>query len=412
MEKQPLHDIISPSGSTRRAPAPEKMNRPPQQRPPRKSAPVKRRSSHLGIWITIIVILAAIAFAFSFLFSGATVSVTPKHQSIFVDGTFAAGAEALQFNVMTVEEILSEEVKATEEEYVEERATGTIIVYNNYNTSNHSWVKNTRFETPEGLIFRVRKSVVIPAMKTVGGKKVPGSIEITVTADEPGDRYNIGLTDFTIPGLKGGAKYESFYARSKTAMTGGFVGDRLVVSDEVVSETRTTLQEELRQKLLTLAGSQKPEGFHLFEGGISFQFESLPNRDGEKKVGIEEKGTLYAILFNEEDFAAYLAKNTMAEYDENLVQIRNSEDLDITFAEGDGNLWEQDEIAFSVNGTAEFEWLFNMDDLRIDLLGQSKDSIGAVLAGYPGIQEAEATIRPFWHSTFPGQTDKIKIEKK
>lgn len=411
MDKPPLHDIISPSSSPRRAPTTAGIKRP--QPPKRKfTPPSSGRSSHLGVWITVIVLLAVVAFAFSFLFSGATVTVTPKQQDVFIDGVFAASESTLKFNIMKIEETLSDTVKATETEDAEERAQGTIIVYNNYNTSSHGWVKNTRFETPEGLIYKVRKSVVIPGMRTVNGKKVPGSIEIIVTADEPGEKYNIGLTDFTIPGLKGGAKYESFYARSKTPMTGGFVGERLVVSDSVLLETRDTLQEDLRQKLLILAASQRPEGFLLFESGISFMFESIPNVDSKNQVAIEEKGTLYAILFDEEEFAGYLAKSTMADYDENIVKIINTDDLEVVFDDGDGNLWESDEITFSVNGTATFEWFFDIDDLRIDLLGESKDTISSVLRGYPGILEAEATIRPFWHGTFPTKSEKIKIEKK
>ena len=206
MEKQPLHDIISPSGTPRRNPTSAGIRRPqPQTRRVEKR---RKNSSNLSIWISIIVLLVILALAFSFLFSGATVTVTPKQQDVFIDGVFSTGDDLLKFNVMKVEETLSDTVKATEKEYVEERASGTIVVYNNYNSAQHNWIKNTRFETPEGLIFKVRKSMTIPGRETVDGKVVPGSVEITVTADEPGVEYNIGLTDFVIPVFKGKMQYE------------------------------------------------------------------------------------------------------------------------------------------------------------------------------------------------------------
>ncbi len=411
MDKQPLHDIISPSNSPKRNPASTGVRRPQSPQTRRNAVPRKRKSS-FGILLILIILLSMVAFAFSFLFSGATVVVTPRQESVFIDGTFIAGEGTLPFTIMKIEEALSDTVKATEKEYVEKRASGRVVVYNNYNTTSHSWIKNTRFETPDGLVYRVRKSVVIPGMKTVNGKKIPGSIEIAVTADEPGEKYNIGLTDFTIPGLKGGAKYESFYARSMTAMTGGFVGTKLIVSDQVLTETRSTLQTTLKEKLRSLAEAQKPEQFLMFGTGVAEEFESSPTVDQKNFVTIEERGTLYAVLFDEEAFAGYLANSTMAEYDENAVRINNLGELDVLFNQEHGDLWKTDEITFSVNGTANFEWLYDSNDLKIDLLGQSKDAIYSILSSYPGIQEAEATIRPFWHITFPSKSEKIKIEKK
>ena len=34
------------------------------------------------------------------------------------------------------------------------------------------------------------------------GKNIPGSVDVKVYANEPGEKYNIGLSDFTIPVLK------------------------------------------------------------------------------------------------------------------------------------------------------------------------------------------------------------------
>lgn len=413
MDKQPLQDIISPTGSNRRAtPQNNGMDRPQSPPKPPRRQNNKREGSRYGLFIGIVILLAVLAFVFSFLFSGATVTVTPKQQNVFIDGDFSASkSEGLVYSVMELNRTLSKTVKATETEQAEERAEGQIIVYNNYNTSSHGWVKNTRFETPEGLIYKVRKSVVIPGMETIDGKKVPGSIEITVTADQPGEEYNIGLTDFTIPGLKGGAKYDSFYARSKTPMTGGFIGERLVVSDEDMINTRVKLKSDLQKELLALSSSQKPEGFILLENGIFFEFESLPNVDREKEVSIEERGILYGILFDSEELANYLAESTLADYDGSSVRIINSDELAVSFEEVDERLWEEEEISFSVNGTAEIVWNFDQNDLRFDLLGEPKNTISTVLQGYPGIQSAEAVIRPFWHRTFPSKSNKIKIQE-
>ena len=98
------------------------------------------------------------------------------------------------------------------------------MIYNKYSAEAQIFVKDTRFETPEGKIYRIDRAVTVPGMKNSGGQTVAGSVEATVYADKSGSEYNIGFSDFTIPGLKGGLKYEKFYARSKTPMTGGMKG--------------------------------------------------------------------------------------------------------------------------------------------------------------------------------------------
>ena len=80
---------------------------------------------------------------------------------------------------------------------IERRASGKIIVFNNYSTNSQRLIARTRFETLEGKIYRIRDAVVVPGISDKDGRKTPGSIEVTVFADEPGEEYNIGYTDFT-----------------------------------------------------------------------------------------------------------------------------------------------------------------------------------------------------------------------
>src|SRR3989344_6529655 len=184
-----------------------------------------------GKWPLVVgigVAVAVLGIGLSVFFSGATVFATPRQEAVTVNGTFTAVKESkpgeLQYETMTLSKETSLSVSATGEKHVERKASGNIVIYNNYNSESQRLIKNTRFETPEGLIYRVDKSVTVPGRKSEGGVAAPGSMEITVYADQPGSSYNIGLTDFTIPGLKGDPRYEKFYARSKTPMTGGVSG--------------------------------------------------------------------------------------------------------------------------------------------------------------------------------------------
>ena len=154
-------------------------------------------------------------------------TITPKQNKTLVDAQFVAALDAgvgeLTYEIMTIEKTDSKKIVAAGREEIEEKASGKIVIFNDFNTSSQRLIKNTRFETPEGLIYRINRSIVVPGQKTEDGEKVPGSIEVTVYADEAGDKFNISLTDFTVPGFKGSPRFEKFYARSKTPMAGGFI---------------------------------------------------------------------------------------------------------------------------------------------------------------------------------------------
>ena len=137
-----------------------------------------------------------------------------------------------------------------------------MIIYNNFTSQNQKLIKNTRLETPEGLIFRIGESISIPGKKTENGKNIPGQIEIAVYADSAGDEYNIGLTDFTLPGFKNDpARYKSFYARSKTKMEGGFSGVIKTISKVELESMKDVLEENLKKSLASQFELEKKNDF-------------------------------------------------------------------------------------------------------------------------------------------------------
>lgn len=101
------------------------------------------------------------------------------------------------------------------------KAGGRIRIYNDFSRDSQPLVATTRFETSDGKIYRLTEGVTVPGVTEKDGKRERGMVEATVTADKAGSEYNIAPTRFTIPGLKGGPKYEKFSAESSQAFTGG-----------------------------------------------------------------------------------------------------------------------------------------------------------------------------------------------
>ncbi len=385
----------------------------PYEESPRSSF-FKKKS----IWIAGGLALLIVLFAVSSLFAGATVFITPKQEKVSSDGKVvlkakqAPASNDLEYQVITISKDLGKTVTANGEEHIERKASGKIIIYNTFDASSQRLIKNTRFETPEGLIYRINESVVVPGRTGTGAQMSPGSVEVTVYADEPGEKYNIGLKDFTIPGFKNDPRFKAVYARSKTEMTGGFVGNVKKVAESDLVSARKELQESLMQELKDEVASQLPEDFILYDEGTSFTFVSLPQSDPKgSTVQVNEQGTLSGIIFDRSDLSAYILSKFETSLPSESIQIANLSDLGFVIENKESfNSVSDTSFNFTIQGDIVFVSEFDAEKLKNDLVDKSKNDLDTVMTNYPGISKAQAVIRPFWKRSFPGNPNDITIE--
>ncbi|OHA19791.1 MAG: hypothetical protein A2836_02560 [Candidatus Taylorbacteria bacterium RIFCSPHIGHO2_01_FULL_45_63] len=427
MPKNIIQDVIPPGKkSIRHIPLPErfspkkKESLEPKTPEPRRPRPTQKVNfmSKMGVWLVAFVAISALIFSFSVFFTGATVKVFPRQAVVSLDQTVKAkrGAVApeLSFDSVSQTKKLSETVPATGEERLEVKASGKIVIFNNFSSATQRLIKNTRFETPTGQIYRIDQSLTIPGTHVENGKMIPGSVEATIYADSPGPEYNTGLTDFTIPGFKGDkARYEGFYGRSRTPMTGGFVGMVKKVSPEVLSATRQKLQAALAADILKEAKANLPDSVVIFDSAIINDFKELPKETvSDSVVRITEMASSTVIFFDKNKLAKYLASKTISTFDGNPVSITNIQTIIFNLKTSkEAFIVNSSAIDFSIKGLANFVWSFDKAKLAGDLAGQTKKDIVSVIAKYPSIEKTEAVIRPFWKKSFPTDVNKIEIEE-
>ncbi|MFH0845785.1 MAG: hypothetical protein V1851_00055 [Patescibacteria group bacterium] len=413
-DKQSFQDVTPPKRSIHDIPIPNGKDKEAKKLLKKKT---KKGWGFKFLMILLVLVLALFAF-FSLMASTVTISVEPKTYSQRTDASFIAISKnetgGVPFDIIMLDETKTGIVDATGQESVKEKARGQIIIFNNESATSQRLIKNTRFETPEGLIFRIADSIVVPGQtKDAEGKTIPGSIEVTVFADQPGEKYNIELTDFTIPGFKGTDRFNYFYARSKTAMTGGFEGIKKVASEQDIEAEQAKISEELITKLKEDIRVQLPEGFILYENGLFTKSEFLGTVDSDEGVGIQEKVTLYAVIFNEKNLSKYVAENTLEGYKGEDILISNLKDLEFEIKNReDVSPWSEGRFVFSLKGLTNFEWLFDAEELKNDFVGKDKDSINEILSAYENIKSADVIIKPFWKQSFPRSTGNIEVVKK
>ncbi|MEK7579098.1 MAG: hypothetical protein AAB460_01015 [Patescibacteria group bacterium] len=390
--------------------------------PPFPSRPREfgRRRTRKALWIGIGVVVLVIILLFVWsAFASATITVTPRSALVNVDDTATAFMTPLEgqvgFEMLTVSEEGTKTVTATGEERVERAATGRIAVFNDFDEEVQRLIKNTRFETTDGLIFRIPESITVPGKhKDANGKVVPGLIETNVFADTAGDEYNIGLSDFTIPGLKenNDPRFDSFYGRSKTPMTGGFAGIVKTASAADTEAAQVALEGELKTALLTKAAATLPEGFTLVPESAIYAFEPLPNKEGDSAntVAIRVQGTLTALAIETDKIAEEVARTRITDYAGEEVTFVDADTLSVSIPDvNDLNIETATSVPLRITGPATLVWKVDTEALTKDLLGKRRSFTPTVFSAYPGILRADVVVQPFWKRSLPDEASDITV---
>lgn len=407
------------SDMRRRVPEPEPRSERVQKTAaaPRVKRPGNRKATILLIMGAVAIL--AIGFAASLVFGGAVLEVQPKQKAVTVQADFTAYAAPqagqLGYELLTLEATGERQVTASGTEEVSEQAEGTVTIYNAYSDTTQRLIKNTRFESSDGHIFRIFESVEIPGRTAAAdGTIVPGSVTARVFADAPGEEYNIGPTRFVVPGLRDTDQFDGIYAESSESFSGGFEGERYIIDDAELATVQASLHEELQQALRTRLQSERPAGFILFDDAIRFEFTTLPTAAiGENLATVKEQGKLVVPIFKEDEFASYIAENTIAGFEHEPVKIVDPTTLNWSYrgaTTSDTVLSGASSIEFALSGDTRIVWQFNEDRLRTDLAGAAKTALPTILAAYPAIEKAEAIIKPFWKQSFPENKEEITLK--
>ncbi len=371
--------------------------------------------------LVTIVVLGGAYVAVAEYFGGATIELTPKHTKLTLDrAVFAAQkdptADSLSYSVMQVEDTEQKVVPATGTRSVTVKASGKIVVYNAYSTSVQRLIKNTRFQVPTGKIYRINESIVVPGMKTSGGKTTPGSVAAVVYADEPGPAYNSDPVDFTIPGLKSDPeRYKNIYARSNGPISGGQEGVVKSVSDADMKSAKDELRITLETKLRSKARGNLTDSQVSFENSYLISFDDpalVQDAGGDANAAtIAEKGILSAIVFNRDALAKEIAKKQVANYQGggfSAPQLGDTLKLTMDQITLD-DLMRSSTLSFTLTGVADLVSRIPVDEIVKTLAGTQKRAFNSILAQENSVEYAKADISPFWRSSFPTDPKRIKV---
>jgi len=376
----------------------------------------KRKGSRYGLWFVAVIALVFFVFAVSSLFTKARVVVNPKIQDMVLNQTFSAVKDSnisrvLSFNLISLSGEEEKIVNTGEEKDYSQKAKGTIMLYNNFSDTSQKLVIDTRLEGSNGKIYKTEKAVIIPGIKD----NKPGSIEIDIYANEPGEDYNTSPIDFKILGFKGSAKYEKFYGRSKGDISGGLVGKLRLVGEEDKAKAIEELNMTLQDKLFKKATIELPEGYILFKDAVIFKIDDesggVASALNQDEVSVKIKGTLYGFLFEEKNLTNKIVETIIPKYDGSEVYIPKIKDFVIAISK-EGTLFSFADIKninFNLSGVSQIVWNTDEDKLKSVLVDKPKKDFEHILSQYPNIDFASLVLRPIWRRDMPSDMKDIKI---
>ncbi|MBU2472422.1 hypothetical protein KKE74_00120 [Patescibacteria group bacterium] len=369
--------------------------------------------------IAFIVLTFAVAGLVGFLVLPTTeIIITPKTEKVSFDLSVVGSKEISQINEelneIPLQEIeatktKSREFNATGEKEISEKAHGTIVIYNEYSSDPQTLVATTRFQSPNGKIFRIFESITVPGAKIEEGKIVPNSIEVEVIADQSGEEYNIEPTDFTIPGFKGTPKYAGFYGRSKSSMKDGYIGKVKIVTDKDIKKAEEVLIKEVKEEINKTFQEQIPTELKIIDNSIKEDTVTiLTAKEGDRmdKFTVEIEGTISALLFKEEDLKKLVDLNVVSMISENKVPLSETQQIKWIDPVIDSS---REKVSFSLYAEEKVAWKIDEQALKENLIDQSETEVRSYLASQPEIEKAKVSFWPFWVKKIPNQIEKIEI---
>jgi hypothetical protein len=213
----------------------------------------KRRPNVFIISASVILIIAVIGYFASSFYTKATFTITPKIIPVNINGDYvvrhAPSADTLSYELISVTDTQTLSVPASNIPQSSTKAKGKITIYNTFSSQPQRLIAGTRLASSKGYIYKTQSSVIIPGQIVTNGKSTPGKISVLVTADQPGQIYNISKnssdTRLKIVAYKGSPKYDTIYADVTADISGGADSDKKIVDSKTLASSTAILQGKL-----------------------------------------------------------------------------------------------------------------------------------------------------------------------
>ncbi len=371
-----------------------------------------RKAITLGIFL----ILAGGAYLSFFVLPKANVEVTlkemPYEWTANVSGATnisSIGDSSVPIQIFKTSKSGVFKFIATGEKEVHKKSSGKITIWNAYSSDPQLLVKNTRFTTSDGKVYRLTSAITVPGAKISEGQINPSSIIATAEADAVGESYNFGPSEekLKIPGFQGTAKYNGFYGVFKDGVSGGFSGVMKVATDADLQKAKEESHKNVEEALSSDVAMNMPSGFTAVPEGkttvVSREGVTAdPDAKGEFSYGISIETKVLAV--RESDIVS-LASNAFI--DKEGVSL-TPKSVKVTYSAPTVD-WAANKATIPVVVSGSWTREFNANDFRQRIAGENYNSFRASIASIAGAENVKSELWPFFIRFVPKDQSRINI---
>lgn len=348
-----------------------------------------------------------------------TVTLKPRVDRVTVDNVLArfdtgiskldSAAKRIPAERLTFVRTLRREFDASGRGQVEERARGSVSIYNQFSSAPQVLVKNTRFVTDTGIVYRIGQSVTIPGAKIEAGKVIPQSLEVELAADAAGEQANnSGEVKLRIPGFKGSPKYDGFWTVAPRGFSGGIKGEVSAASAGDIARAEEETTKELVALLEKEIAARVPTGL-TFQ--TAFREIKITNVDAPKarapgkRFAIVVSASGRVLAFREEDVAS-LIKELALKDDRTREFIHDSAQFEYQIRKIDFDAGQAD---VAIQGEIKTKAIIREAELAGPIAGKEQGLIAEFLSARSELASFTTTFFPPWRSSAPDDLARIRF---
>ena len=372
-----------------------------------------KKSSFFSLKLFFLILAIFIIFGgffASFRFSTLDLEIWPETETIIKEEKISAALDAKEIdflnkiipaNLFEEEKEVWQEFPATGTEFREEKAKGKIRVFNKARAAL-SLIKETRFLSEGDKTFISPKPIFIPGNSYV---------DVEVVAIGAGKDYNIGPSNFSVPGLKGTNRYFTTSGQSFESMKGGSREEIKKVTQEDLKNAKDFLAEKIFSGLQNSLKEKSSPQLILFDEAVSKEIADVfsPVKAGAEieRFGFSVKGKAKEIVFKKSDLENLLEELLLLEINSDKKIFPESLSINYELKSVD---FKNNQIEIDAKISAKVYQDIDTDTIKNKILKKRENQIKEIiLESFPKIFKIEMKFHPFWINRAPVDPERIKI---
>jgi hypothetical protein len=367
--------------------------------------------AHLALYrrIATVFVLLTVVMAGLVLYvilSRATVIILARQDEVKLESVVDVARQPIEGEIagdaIELADEVSQKFPSTSVVKVDVPAEGQVKITSTFSRAQ-TFVATTRLLTPDNVLFRLKKTVVVPAS---------GSVTADVFADQVGASGAVGSITFSIPGLQPESR-KFFNVSTIDPIYGGVKDVRLVTQSDVDSAAevlKEKLTKEMTEKLRAKAAEAgSKEMGEIITVDVLDQTVDAPVGAEAPEFTMTMKLQASGIFYDRAAFDKIVTAKLkeMVPFDRQLLRVEK-EATTMSVEKSDPAVGRAN-LRIAAKGLAAISPEAPVLD-PAKLAGVTVDAAQSYLEKIDGVSSASIKLSPFWSNRLPNIAEHIKVE--